>query len=152
MLTGLILGDGTLVKKYANGGTYFQFAQGAVHLAYIQFIFELFKLAGLCNMKKLGQGKSHLKSTEKDYVYYYFTTKSLTALNKFESLFYQPKTNVNSKRVKVIPNVIGSLLTPVALAFWFMDDGNALGKGFQMNTNAFSSIFFFSENIEGVRR
>jgi LAGLIDADG DNA endonuclease family len=36
-LVGLLLGDGTLVKKYKGGGTYFKYSQSTVHSEYLFF-------------------------------------------------------------------------------------------------------------------
>lgn len=36
MMTGNLLGDGSLVKKYVGGGTYFKIAQSAMHAEYLQ--------------------------------------------------------------------------------------------------------------------
>lgn len=40
--------------------------------------------------------------------------------------------------VKVVPAAIASMLTPIAMAFWHMDDGGWVGKGIHLNTNAFT--------------
>lgn len=46
MLVGLLLSDGTLVKKYVGGGTYFQMAQSIIHLPYIVHVHALFFAGG----------------------------------------------------------------------------------------------------------
>ena len=84
-MIGLLLGDGTLVKKYKGGGTYFKYAQGLVHDSDISHVFNLFSKAGLCNMIKPTKGSSfcctaavrHYNKQKKTYYYYSFTTKSL---------------------------------------------------------------------------
>lgn len=38
MIIGLILGDGTLVRKYEKGNTYFQNTQSLIHIAYIHHV------------------------------------------------------------------------------------------------------------------
>jgi hypothetical protein len=50
MMTGLLLSDGTLVKKYVGGGTYFQFAQSIIHTPFILLVHSVFYLAGVCHM------------------------------------------------------------------------------------------------------
>jgi len=42
MIIGLILGDGTLVRKYEKGNTYFQYTQSLIHMAYIHHVFNIF--------------------------------------------------------------------------------------------------------------
>ena len=49
-MTGMLLGDGGLVKKYTGGGTYLKFAQGQVHLDYLNHVFSLFKVLGIVLM------------------------------------------------------------------------------------------------------
>ena len=82
-------------------------------------------------MNKPSKGLSLNKQTGKDYTYYTFTTKSLKIFNNLYNMFYHDK-------IKVIPEKISEVLTPIGLAFWFMDDGNKTGKGIHLNTNAFS--------------
>lgn len=129
MIIGLILGDGTLVKKYANGNTYFQYAQGLVHADYIKHIFDIFSISGYCNKVDLSTGKVVVK--DKEYQYLNFKTKSLLEFNILRSLFYP-------KGKKVIPPPpprtyasrsggginIGDLLTPISIAYWIQDDGS----------------------------
>jgi hypothetical protein len=74
-LVGLLLGDGTLVKKYKGGGTYFKYAQSTIHSEYLFFVFHLFKELGTVNMENPSLGTSIVKG--KSYNYYTFTTKSL---------------------------------------------------------------------------
>ena len=50
MMTGLLLSDGTLVNKYAGGGTYFQMAQSIIHAPFIILVHSVFYLAGVCHM------------------------------------------------------------------------------------------------------
>lgn len=61
MMVGLMLGDGTLVKKYAGGSTYFKFAQSVINVEYLQHVFNLFKQAGHVNMEAPSEGKSTIK-------------------------------------------------------------------------------------------
>ena len=62
-IIGLLLGDGTLVKKYSGikAGTYFKFAQGEVHYSYLLHVFDLFHKAKLCNMLEPVKGFSFNK-------------------------------------------------------------------------------------------
>ena len=60
-----------------------------------------------------------------------FSTRYLPCLNELYLLFYKDK-------VKVIPNIIYDLLTPVALAHWIMGDGAILNKGLVLCTDSFT--------------
>jgi ubiquinol-cytochrome c reductase cytochrome b subunit len=44
----------------------------------------------------------------------------------------------STKYVKVIPNNLEEILTPLSLAIWFSDDGSKLGKGAKIATNCFT--------------
>ena len=141
MIIGLILGDGTLVKKYKNGNTYFQYAQSVSHKDYIQHVFDIFFLAGYCNITKLSERKLVVK--DKTYEYLQFKTKSLIVFNILRSLFYLEDH-------KIIHKNIGELLTNISLAYWLQDDGSKCGKRFHLNTNGYSKsdVLFLSNILE----
>jgi hypothetical protein len=128
-MVGLLLGDGTLVKKYVGGGTYFKYAQSIIHGGYLHHVFELFHKQGLLNMLSPSPGTSVIKGVT--YHWFQFTSKSFAGWNALHALWY-----VNG--VKVIPNNIQELLTPVAIAYWFMDDGGWTKTGIHLATNCFS--------------
>lgn len=128
-LIGLLLGDGTLVKKYKGGGTYFKYAQGTNHTDYLYFLFNLFKEMEIVNMNKPYFGTSKVKG--KSYHYYSFTTRSLKVFNNLHSSWYP-------SGVKVIPEKISEFLSPISLAYWLMDDGGWTKKGIHLNTNFFN--------------
>jgi len=129
VMVGLMLGDGTLVKKYKGGGTYFKFAQGTIHYGYLLHVFNLFREAGLVLMTIPSNGTSIIKGVT--YTWAQFTTVSLSAWNPLYSAWY-----VNG--VKVIPMNIDVLLTPIAMTYWFMDDGGWTGPGIHISTNSFT--------------
>ena len=60
-----------------------------------------------------------------------FSTVSFAGWNTLHSMWY-----VNG--VKVIPMNIEVLLTPIAMAYWFQDDGGWTKTGIHMNTNSFT--------------
>lgn len=128
-MVGLMLGDGTLVKKYAGGSTYFKFAQGLINSGYLNHVFQLFKEAGYVNMPAPSEGKSTIKG--KTYTWYAFSTRSIKEWNSLHALWYVDG-------VKVIPSNIHELLTPVSLAYWHMDDGGWNKPGINLNTNSFT--------------
>ena len=78
-MTGLLLGDGVLVKKYKGGGTYLKFAQGEVHLDYLNHVFSLFKDLGIVLMESPTKGHSTLKGVV--YTWYQFSTQSISSWN-----------------------------------------------------------------------
>lgn len=86
----------------------------------------------------------HDKIRDKKHYSWYFHSKSLEALGLLQQCFYKSKT-------KIIPENIFDLLTPRALAIWFMDDGTNAGNSYIINTQCFSKeeqekiIDFFKE-------
>lgn len=60
-MVGFLLGDGTLVKKYQGGGTYFKYAQGMVHFDYLNHVFDQLKTAGHVHMTAPSIGTSVIK-------------------------------------------------------------------------------------------
>jgi hypothetical protein len=113
-MTGLLLSDGTLVKKYIGGGTYFQFAQSIIHSPFIILVHSLFYLAGFCHMPEATVKTATVNG--KKYKYASFNTKSLVDWNILRFQWYP-------KGIKVIPVNMYDLLTPISLAFWLMGDG-----------------------------
>jgi hypothetical protein len=128
-MVGLLLGDGTLVKKYEGGATYFKFAQSIIHEDYLFHVFTLFKEQGLVNMLAPSKGQSIIKGIT--HHWNQFSTKSILEWNSLHANWY-------AKGVKVIPADIYEQLTPVALAYWFMDDGGWTKTGIHMSTNSFT--------------
>lgn len=62
---------------------------------------------------------------------FFFTTRSISSFTELHSMFYVNK-------VKVIPQDIYNLLTPVALAHIVMGDGSAERHGLLLCTDSFT--------------
>ena len=131
MRTGLLLSDGTYVKKYENGGTYFQIAQSVKFAPFLFHVFEIQAQAGLCNILT----PSLKKVKNKPYQYYSYTTKTFKEWNTEKNLWY---SKYNGK--KILPKNIHDLITPIALAYWIMGDGGRTGNGLHLATPSFSSL------------
>lgn len=73
------------------------------------------------------------KRTNKKYSSLTLRTKSLPLITEYYNLFYLDG-------VKVIPNNIGDLLTPLGLAHWIMQDGSfhKVSKGVALCTDSFT--------------
>lgn len=108
MITGLLLSDASLVKKYANGGTYFQFAQSIIHQPFIELVHGLMFAAGLCNMTSPTIKTATVSGFK--YLYSSFTTRSFKEWNELHHNWYP-------SGIKVLPDNISQLLTPISLAF-----------------------------------
>jgi len=130
VLTGVILSDGSLIKKYKNGGTYLKFSQSVIHTGYFMVVFNLFANHGLCSMTVPSVCIAKVKG--KSYQYITFNTKSLTEWNNIYALWYK-----DGKKVIPEDKILEEVLTPVSLAHWHMGDGGWTGKGIHLATNAF---------------
>ena len=62
------------------------------------------------------------KRTGLIYKSIYFLTLRFSCLNEYYEIFYKD-------RVKIIPNNLDKLLTPIGLAYWIMDDGGKSSYG-----------------------
>ena len=130
VLTGVILSDGSLVKKYQNGGTYLKFAQSVIHTGYFMSVFNIFSNQGLCNITTPTVSIAKVKG--KSYQYISFSTKSLKEWNSLYALWYK-----DGKKIIPENKILEEVLTPISLAHWHMGDGGWTGKGIHLATNAF---------------
>lgn len=81
------------------------------------------------------------KRTGKIYKSIYFRTLTLPCLNEYHNMFYKNK-------VKIIPENIDKLLTPIGLAYWIMDDeGITVYKQTVLHTRSFckKEVLFIME-------
>lgn len=109
LMVGLLLGDGHLETQ--NGGRTYRLKveHGAQQREYLEWLareFEGWLLSGWYEKQK------------GEKVVYGFTTMSHPTLRFYATQFYQ-----NGK--KRMPPLIKRLMTPLALAIWFLDDGSA---------------------------
>jgi len=118
IIAGLMLGDGCL-ETQNNGKTYrLKIEQSRLHKEYVDWLYAKFK-----NLVLTEPQIKTKRIFEKEYLNYGFQTVSCGQLRFFAHQFY----DLNSK-IKKIPKIIGKLLTPLALAVWFMDDGQIKSK------------------------
>ena len=126
VLTGVLLSDASLVKKYQNGGTYLKFDQSVIHIGYFMLVFNIFANQGLCNITT--PRVSIAKVKKKSYQYITFNTKSLKEWNSLYALWYK-----DGKKIIPENKILEKVLTPISLAHWHMGDGRWTGKGVQWN-------------------
>src|SRR3990167_5439054 len=112
IIVGNLLGDGHL-ETQTKGKTYrLKIEHSISQKAYVDWQYQ--KLANLVGTPP----RVNLKSlTGKVSQNYKFDTLSSSSLRFFGQSFYQDGK-------KKIPRIIKKLLTPLALAVWFMDDGS----------------------------
>ena len=130
MMVGTLLGDGHL-ETQNHGRTYrLKIEHSIKQKDYTDWLYRNFK--SWVNdvpkeKKKIVKGKT--------YKNYYFQTRSVGEFRFYGQIFYDESGK------KQIPKFIHKLLTPLALAVWFMDDGSAKSKQHKaliLNTQCFS--------------
>lgn len=116
ILIGLILGDGHL-ETQNKGKTYRLKVEQSVNKAkYVNWLYK--------NFDNFVLNKPKIKQKIRNGV----ATKNIlfATLSHGSFRFYAQQFYVNGK--KVVPKIIGKLLTPLSMAVWFMDDGSIKSK------------------------
>ena len=161
ILFGTLLGDAFAQRVHKNGGVRIRFGQnGENHKDYIYFLKEIFKdfVSSEVHVYKK-KNKNYLKA----YTQYSFQSLMFPCFESYRTMFY--KKDLDGKAIKVVPSneELDKYLSPVALAYWFMDDGakaSAKSKGYVFCTHNFSyndvvrlSVFINGKyNLESVVR
>ena len=127
VIIGLLLSDGWLIfASKTNKNARLGFKQSLSHPGYVWFVFNI--LSHYCSSyPRLTTGVR----AGKRYYGLEFLTRSMPCMSVLHSLFYP-------EGIKVIPQNIYNMLTPVALAHLIMGDGSALSHGLIICTNSYS--------------
>lgn len=124
VLVGTILGDSRMNFTSFNSASFY-FEQGIKHKQYLFYLFGLLSVyANSLNphFRQFVDSRTGVTSES-----YWFSLKSSPAFGIFAELFYKP---VGDGYIKVIPWAqMFDLLTPRAIAFWLMDDGQYVARG-----------------------
>ena len=137
IIFGSLLGDAKLELPPRGLNARFGFTQSLDKKEY--FLSVLNSLGDICTGKY--REMSYLdKRTGKTYSNLNFWSKSLPMLNEFYYSFYLNFFfKIKNKKVKIVPLDL-SLLTPLALAHWVMQDGSrGTSKGLYLCTDSFTS-------------
>lgn len=133
VLVGILLGDAHIqIRSNSSINARLKYTQSIVHKEYFDHIYELFKHYTTESFLPYYLSQPHT-ITQKNSNSWTFVTMSLPCFKLYRDLFY------NSDGVKIVPENIGDLLTPIGLAYWVMDDGSKLKKGLHLNTYGFNS-------------
>ena len=129
ILVGSLLGEGHMEKD--GNGCRFAFYQEKSHGEYLLWLHKRLYNLGYCKMK-IPAIQTRTTITGELRYYYRFRTFTYSSFNWIYEAFY-----VNNR--KVLPPIIQDYLSPLALAFWIMDDGTLLkNKGIKFATNNFT--------------
>ncbi|MBI2075417.1 MAG: hypothetical protein HYT82_01980 [Candidatus Harrisonbacteria bacterium] len=112
IVVGLLLGDGHLETQ--NGGRTYRLKveHGIAQKTYADWLYREFS-----DWVRTPPKERAKHSFGKPIVSYGFTTYASGALRFYGQQFYK-------ERKKIMPDGIGNMLSPLALAVWFMDDGS----------------------------
>jgi hypothetical protein len=118
IIVGTLLGDASI--RASNSAYNIKFEQKYTQVDYLLHLYEIFEpFVGTGPKMRIIHNSFH-----KDYgVSCWFRTYSHICLTYYANMFYA--FDENRKRKKIVPKNIHKLLTPRALAYWFMDDGSS---------------------------
>jgi ubiquinol-cytochrome c reductase cytochrome b subunit len=128
VLVGSLLGDASAQQR--SGNTRICFRQAHSHEEYLLWLHEFFATRSYCN-PKIPEVKTRIDKEGNIRHHLRFNTWTYSSFNWIYDAFYPNK-------VKVVPDNIQELLSPLALAVWIMDDGSKAGNGLNLATHCFS--------------
>lgn len=111
ILFGTLLGDSSL-QTYTGGKSWrIRFIQSDSHKDYLFHLYDIFKPFVNTPPKSITDKNGSTR--------WYFNTTVQPFLNEFAEFFYK-------KNKKIVPDkeILYKYLTPIALSYWFMDDGS----------------------------
>ena len=144
--TGILLGDANLQRPSSCRFYRLRFAQNSIRQDYVIHLFKKYK-----NGVKIDSTKPLISQTEpRLYLYktrvnklnkksYCFETRISSAFNEHANLFYFNQSS--KKNLCNNLDIFYDILTPKALAYWYMDDGtwpNKKAKSFQLCTHGYT--------------
>jgi len=131
ILIGLLLGDGHLEKQKGSINYRLKIHQNDRHKEYVFHLYEIFQ-----DITKTPPRSKVVSAFNKTYESWYFNTIVHPHFMEYGNNFYN-----DSKKVLPTFSLINSWLSPIGLAYWFMDDGSLKSKeskGVLLNTQNFS--------------
>jgi hypothetical protein len=131
VIIGTLLGDSSMSIRSGRPHYSIKFEQGAMHEEYIHHLYEIFK--AYVGTPPTDRWIDEAKTRKA----WWFRTYRHEHFKFYYHLFYQ--TTQDGKKVKRVPENIKDFLTPVAVAYWFMDDGT-----YTLNENKTEIYYWFS--------
>ena len=159
--TGLLLGDGNLQKPNTCKYYRLRFAQTGLRKDYVNHLFNKYRY-GLEEIQ-IGNLKPLISQSEpRLYKYltrvnkllktsYCFETRISSSFNKHAEIFYSEQSS--KKKLFNNINCLYDLITPISLAYWYMDDGtwpNKKARSFVLCTHAYKieEVEYLSEILK----
>lgn len=151
LLVGSLLGDANLQTETYGRTWRYRALQKAEHKEYLDHKYEIFK--DMCNSPPTFSEVFDFASeagktrTQKTYERWFFNTTVQDCFRHYGNLFYTYDQK-SGKMIKDVPKTIQKILSPRAIAYWYMDDGSLKWKG---KSNAMR-ICTESFSTDGVNR
>ncbi len=119
ILIGTLLGDASMQKVAKTHESNIKWEQKSSQKDYIFHIYSVFEpfILMVPLLRDIKGGNAQDRQS------YWIRTLRHSFFSKYKQLFY--KQDNSGKQYKLVPENIQHLLTPRALAYWFMDDGSS---------------------------
>jgi recombination protein RecA len=130
IIVGSLLGDGHLETQNGRKTFRLKVEHTAAQRFYVEWLYEQLRAWVLTPPASKQKRVNGIITT-----HFWFQTLSVAQLRFYGMQFYDNNGH------KKVPKIIRKLLTPLALAVWFMDDGSAKSKHHRaliLNTHCFS--------------
>jgi len=120
IIIGSLLGNGSMEKSI--NGSRFVYYQAKENWEYLLWLHQVISKLGYTdkNIPKIYSRNKLVYELDEIRYYFRFRTFTFSSFDWIYDAFYPNKSR------KVIPNIIGTYLTPLSLAVWMMDDGPSL--------------------------
>lgn len=137
VLVGNLLGDSYAEKRNKLGGVRFIIQMSQKNREYLNWLHKFYAERGYCS-NKIRKYKKQISSNGTIYYNGKFNTWTFNNLVWLYDLFYyQPNCLIKVNNIKRVPSCISSLLTPLAIAIWFMNNGSKYNKtSIRFNTHS----------------
>lgn len=166
IITGSLLGDGSLTKIYGNKSSAFREAHSMAQLDYIQWKhknleplslpLKIEKRSTINGFDKSKNSPIIDKNIKTDFAV--MRTYSTPEFKELEKIWYLRNHSndyvfdKNNRRIKIIPDSV--VLTPLSLMVWFLDDGTNLYNGnsqYKSRNAVFHTLSFKFEECEKLK-
>jgi hypothetical protein len=139
VLIGLLLGDGYITHNHGRLVA-FRFTQSIIHVAYFSYVFLIlidYLTKGSPSLKGCYAGEGEKQKWHWGWILAISVKfNTILQIENLNNMFY---SKIGKMWIKVIPSNIASLMNPIVLAFWIMDDGHFTGSGLLLNTQSFNA-------------
>ncbi len=134
-IIGMVIGDGSLTKRCQNGNAYFQMSHCARQLEYMNWKINIIHMI-------TGGSTQETQKTLNGKLFrgYHFSSQRHPTFTKLYSRFYH-------NGVKVLDEYIVKMITPLALAIIYMDDGT-FAKHHLIGSNGKDSFFLCMQSFD----